>query len=327
MPTDVGRALSLQQQYALELIAAQAGAMAAAIMQAASESVDDQQAKTMADQYAALLAGAMLATAATRVGYLQGFAAVEGQEMFDIPEQVLRPTVQDVLVGGRTEIPPPRGVGAAIPQVAQTPLRVPSQQGAMWAALADLDRNVQRGTPGALRAAQKQLADHTESTVTATADYVDAMVLGPHGRTAALRRVAHPTACDRCLRCAGVLVFKSTPRPRHPQCRCSFEPVFVDDPEYKARLARYQRNVDETRPGPYGRDRRSRGRAQQEASEFRVTSLFYEEEWTDFLKDEQQRLASIVTTIPSDQYRGWAILTSAKQAEHSSDMLPVITRN
>lgn len=327
MPTPTGRALSIQQQYALELIASQAAYAAGEMLLRASTSVDRQEAEGLAAQYAALLSGAMIAVAATRAGYLQRFMAAEGAAELDISAQVLRPTVQDVLVGGESPLPPPRGVGAALTEPVQPVLRVPSQQGAMWAALARLEKDIAADKPDALPMAVSRLADWTESTAMAAADYVDAMVLGPNRQIAALRRVAHPRACERCFVVSGVLVFKTRPRLRHPQCRCSFEPVLLDDPEYKARLARYQRNVDFAEPGPYGRDRRSRGRRQQAAAEARQGE-FVQQSWTDFLADEQARLAKLVTAIPSDQYRNWAVMTAAKTTQNvGGDFLPVITRD
>lgn len=219
MPSDTGRALSIQQQYALELISEQAGLMAAALVLAASQSTTRAEADAMAAQYEVLLLGAMMAVASTRVGYLQAYASAEGVAAFDIPTQVLRPTVQDVLVGGAgSPIPQARGVGAVVDVMPQTALRAPSSQGAMWAALTNLKHDLEAGRPDALTVAQSLLTESTESAAMSTADWVDAMVLGPDRRTVALRRVAHPGACQRCVRVSGALVFKSSPRLRHPQC-------------------------------------------------------------------------------------------------------------
>jgi hypothetical protein len=181
----------------------------------------------------------------------------------------------------------------------------------------------------ALSAALQEISDATEATVMATSDWVDSMVLGPSKHIAALRRVAHPGACERCMRASGVLIFKSSPRPRHPQCRCSFEPVDVNDGEYKARLAKYERNSRTTASsGPGGtawaRGTRSRGRRQMEDA--RRREEHYQEVWAAFLRDEQTRLADLVTAIPSNTYKSWAIMTSANIAETVSNPLPVITR-
>lgn len=332
MPTDVGRALSIQQQYALELIASSAGAAAAQLMLQSARNLDSADTDALARQYATLLTGAMMAVAATRVGYLQRYAVAEGLTEFDVPMTVLRPTVQDVLVGGNSSpIPLPRGVGASEPPLEQTALRAPSDQGAVRAALARLEADLSRGEPDALGIASRALADYTDSTVTAVPDYVDEMLLGPRKEVAALRRVAHPGACFRCIACSGVLVFKTSPRHRHPQCRCSFEPVAFNDPEYQGRLARYNRNATQTSSnGPGGsawaRDTRYRGRQQLAEAELRRTEIA-QDRWELFLKDEQVRLSKLVQTIPSDQYRNWAIMTAVKQTEVGGNPLPTITRN
>jgi hypothetical protein len=196
----------------------------------------------------------------------------------------------------------------------------------MWAALARLAQGIEQAD--ALSQAAAELSDATEATVLGAADWVDTMVLGPSKSIVALRRVAHPGACDRCLRASNVLIFKSSPRPRHPQCRCSFEPVDAADSEYQARLARYQRNTRATGGGAGGsawaRQTRSRGRRQLDDAARRERE--YQEVWTQFLQDEQSRLSSLVSTIPSNTYRGWAIMTSANIAESVSNPLPLITR-
>ena len=330
MPTDVGRALSIQQQYALELIAGQAAAMAGALLISTSQAVSRQEAEQAADEYEALLLGAMLAVAATRVGYLQAFTAAEGAPELDIPPRVLAPTVFDVLVGGDSPIPPPRGVGADIQVAQQVAQRAPSSQGAMWAALTELKRDLDKGVPDAVPRAQARIGEATESIALGTSDWVDAMVLGPNRTIAALRRVAHPDACDRCMKVARVLVFKTAPRLRHPRCRCSYEPVLVNDPEYLARLARYERNMQATAGGAGGsawaRDTRYRGRQQMERATFRTEDEFTQDVWSQFLRDEQTRLARLVQANPSDTYRNWAVMTSANQTTVGGDLLPIITR-
>jgi hypothetical protein len=184
---------------------------------------------------------------------------------------------------------------------------------------------------------------YADSTVISTSDYVDRAVLNPDGRVVALRRVAHPGACDRCEVVSGVLVFKNYPALRHEQCRCSFEPVFRTDPEYQKRLARYKRNASVTSQtrherkdgtlsehkigAKFARDVRYRGRKQLEAAKFREESTWLQSEWEGFLKDQQTRLSQIVKTIPSSTYRDWAVMTSANQAHGFAGMLPVITRD
>lgn len=331
MPTDTGRALSLQQQMALEAMAAAAAGAAVVLLRQMTKSVDQQEADRLAAQYEVLLAGAMVAAAKTRVGYLQAYAAAEGIPAFEVPDWVLRPSVQDVLVGGSGKLPPPVGIVPTETPPAQIPVRAPSAQGGMRAALAELARDIERAD--AMSVAEFKLADATEATVMATTDWVDAAVIGPARTIAAMRRVAHPGACERCLRVSGVLVFKSSPRPRHPQCRCSFEPVRVDDPDYQSRLRQYQRNANTyASSGPGGtawaRQTRTRGRRQTEAATYRETAPEFQAAWTSFLKDEQVRLSGLVKTIPSDTYRNWAIMTSANMAETAGgDLLPVITRN
>lgn len=330
MPTTEGRALSIQQQYALELISAQAAAMAGALLIDTSRAVSAQEAEQLAGEYETLLLGAMLAVAATRAGYLQEFARAEGMPEFDVPARVLAPTVFDVLVGGDSPIPPARGVGSDIEVARQVAQRAPSAQGAMWAALTGLKQDLDREKPDAVPRARAVVEEATESLVVATSDWVDAMTLGPSRTIAALRRVVHPTACDRCRKVAGVLVFKTAPRLRHPRCRCSYEPVFVNDPEYRARLARYERNQQATAGGAGGsawaRDTRYRGRQQAERARFREEDEFTQDVWAQFLRDEQTRLARLVTEKPSNTYRDWAVMTSANQATVGGDLLPIITR-
>jgi hypothetical protein len=304
--------------------------MASQLLLAQSQSLSTEEADRLGAEYETLLTGALLAVAAIRIGYLQEFAAAEGEDLLDIPARAMAPTVQDVLVGGQTDpLPPVRGVGAGVPTMPQEALRAPSNQGAMRAALAQLERDMRDNVPDALPRAQKSIADWTESTAMSAADWTDAMVLRPNGRIAALRRVAHPGACDRCMNCAGVLIFKSSPRPRHPQCHCSFEPVYLTDPEYQKRLASYRSNAAAVgaRTGRYARDMRQRGRRQLEEARQRDESVFLQDAWQSFLADEQTRLSKLVKSVSSNTYRQWAVMTSANQAEAVSDLLPVIIRN
>jgi hypothetical protein len=107
--------------------------------------------------------------------------------------------------------------------------------------------------------------------------------------------------------------------------------VFLNDPEYAARLAKYEgksRFVGPSSGGGSAWARRVRyeGRQQLQAAELRL-SEYRQEIWTEFLKDEQARLAKVVKTIPSDQYRNWAVMVSANITNVGGDLLPVITRN
>lgn len=328
MPTDLTRAMSLQQQLALEIIADQSAQMAASLFDGFdSEVITETEVNAMASAYGTLLLGAMLAVASTRLGYLQEVTEAEGQVAFEVPDNVLQPTVRDVLVGPNApELPVSRGVGAGLPSMHQFAAREPSPEGGMWAALARLEKNLRLNEPDALVVARNDLIEYTESTAHATADWVDRMVLNPDRRVSALRRVAHPTACDRCLKVSGALVFKERPRLRHPQCKCSFEPVFLTDEDYMVRLAKYRANVEDTTPGRRGADRRERGRQQEQDAKFREESVFLEDAWRDFLRAEQKRIADVVQTVPSTQYRDWAVMTSVKITEADSDSLPVLTR-
>ena len=332
MPTDVGRALSIQQQYAIEVISLQSARMAAQMLRELEQAATEADVNRIMDNYEVMLLGAMAAAAATRVGYLQSFVVAEGMGRLPVPAQVLRPSAQDVMVGGRSPLPKPAGVGADIAPMEQVVLRPPSNQGPMWAALARLRADVERGRADALDVAVTRIENYTEAAVVATPDYVDRMVLWPNRNVVAMRRVAHPSACDRCQRVAGVLVFKTRPSLRHERCRCSFEPVLLSDPAYQARLRQYEANAGFIGGGrgggpAYSRDRRTRGRRQLQAAQARVDDDATRRVWHDFLKDEQKRLAKLVTAVPSDQYRNWAVLTSTSMTKVGGDLLPVITRN
>lgn len=305
MPTNVGRSITLQQQLALELIAAKAGEVAAAMLAEYAREIDPKTVDEFGVQYEAMILGAMTATAATRAGYLTQFAAAAGEPVPTITPKVMSPSAIDVLVDGIV----PRG--------------------AAYAGMREVSKKLaaKAEPPVALLAGQNLLRDYAESTVTSAADFVDREVLGPNRRVTALRRVAHPTACDRCLAVSGALVFKHAPSLRHPQCKCSFEPVYLSDPDYAARLKRYADNAGDTRTGPAARDRRYRGRLQLEDAAFREDSEWLQDEWTAFLRDEQTRIAGLVKTVPSNTYRDWAVMVSANQAEVGNGLLPVITRD
>ncbi len=319
MVSPAGRASTFQEQLALELIAARTAQLARGLF-LDSGKVDEAGAKRLADKYSMLVVGGVLTAAAIRTGYLQRFASENNQRPFVIPQGVLQPSVEDALVPG---------------------LR---PEGAVYAALRHLDKFLEDqsflGDP--VESAARILGEYAESTVTAAPDWVDDQVLGPDRRVVALRRVTHPSACDRCVAVADVLVFKSNPRLRHEACRCSFEPVFFDDPAYRRRLAKYEENAAKLPGSPhvyrdgtrsefgmsarFARDVRARGRRQLADARFREQSVFYEEQWGRVLRDEQQRLSSLVKAVPSTTYRNWAVMTSANIADKGSGLLPVLSR-
>lgn len=302
MPTVEGRALSLQAQYAQERVIDDTVRAVEALMSAARPGMSRPERDAFAGRYAALVLAAMASVAAIRVGYVSRFAQVEGHPALRIPVGVTAPRAVDVLMPGK------------------------QHEQAAYAALARLDRHDAR-TQAGIRSASVDggalavVSDHAAASALASADFVDREVLGPVRTVVAFRRVVHPTACQRCRDVAGVLVFKAQPKPRHPQCRCSLEPVYATDADYQARLALYQRNVESRHA-----DARRRGRRQQEAAQLRETSAWRQQEWSRFMRDEQQALADMVRAIPSDTYRGWAILVSANLAESGSGLLPVIER-
>lgn len=335
MPTDAGRALSLQEQRALELIA-QGVADSASTMfavAAAQGVIDDEGIKK---QYALLIAGAMRAAAQTRVAYLQAFASANGEQPFRIPSRVQNPTPSDVLMPG---VNPEGAVNNVVILRSKWAEEMREAQKALSESFDTgeiASRAVDRLTPEqidfqATQMAAKRLGSLAESTMMSTTDFVDREVLGPDQRIAALRRVVHPGACDRCTTVAGVLVFKRRAQLRHDQCRCSFEPVFVNDPQYRERLLKYRKNAGtRASSGPGGtawaRGVRSRGRAQLAAADRRLNSEIVQDYWAQLLKSEQQRLGSMVKTINSNTYKDWAVMTSVKQAEIGRGLLPVITR-
>jgi hypothetical protein len=330
--------LSIQEQQVLELISAQvSGSAEAMFLQASSKRPVDEKALTEA--YMGLIAGAMAAVAGVRVSYLQSFAAANGKPAFTIPSGVSRPVPQDVLVEG---VEPAGAVKNALGLQRK------------WAAqLAD---SVEEGIDSAVDSfealpmseverraalmAGNKLGQLAESTVTSTADYVTRSVLNPDKRVGALRRVVHPSACDRCLVVAGVLTFKWKPALRHDQCRCSFEPVYSDDPQYMERLALYQKNAG-TMPGmrwfgtgPFGvhsarsaRNTRARGRAQLSAAEQNLSSESVRRLWDKFLQEEEVRQESLVKTIKSNTFKDWDVMVASESFKTSGDFFPLITRS
>lgn len=356
MPTPEARALSIQSQFAVELIAGQVAAAAGSMLLQAGGRLSQDQVDELAKQYEVMILGAMSAAAASRIGYFQGFAKAAGQEPFRIPVGLSSPKPSDVLARGVE----PRGAVIhavskmrqwhAEDELAQAKAEAEAARKAAAEAQAAFERQAGRAQATARReAAQAEarlraqvarsaparnpvqmasslLSDYADSTVMATSDYVDREVLRPDGRVVALRRVAHPGACSRCTAVAGVLVFKNYPALRHEQCRCTLEPVFRTDGDYQARLSRYRDLAGNRQPGRLGRDRRSRGNRKLAAAQARENSVWLQDEWEAFLKDEQARLAQLVKTVPSNTYRDWAVMTSANQSQGFTGMLPVITR-
>lgn len=350
MPTNEGRALSIQSQFAVELMAKQIAQMTGQMLMAVGPDASREQIDSIASQYELLILGAMAAVSQTRIGYLQAFATANGQKEFAVAGSLMNPRPSDVLVGG---ISPKGAVYSAVGRMneyqavqdAQRELAVAKQarraaedaaatardafeaQAARSAVSARTRIPVQTPVRPPAQMAGSLLSQYAESTVMSTSDYVDRSVMRADGRVVALRRITHPGACDRCTTVARVLVFKFHPSLRHDNCRCSYEPVFRTDPAYTAKLDNYKGNAADRTPGRYGKDRRSRGRAQLQEAADREKSSFYQFEWEAFLKDEQVRLAQLVKTIPSNTYKDWAVMTSANQTKGFAGMLPVITRD
>lgn len=319
MPTPEGRALSFQAQAATELLSERVGDIAASML-AAQVDYDPEKIRELADQYALLLSGAMLAVAAIRTGYLQAFSLAEGEPRIPIPASAAHPSIADVLVGQRN---PQSAMYAA---AANMRMWLDMQAQAIEDGIEDTAAYLgQQGPPN--KVAGELLREYTESTLLSTSDFVDRTVLGPVRTVAALRRVAHPNACERCVRVSGVLVFKKNPSPRHPQCRCSFEPVYITDPAYTARLAQYTKNTTYRGAGGYPAATRRRGQQQLSAAQSRVNDEVLQGAWREYLKEEQVRLAARVKTIKSNTYQNWAVMVAVTQSEVGGDMLPVLTRD
>lgn len=333
--------MSYQEQRALEEVAGVTSATASALLMRAAQNgeIDEDRLKA---EYSLLIAGAMRATAQIRAAYLQSFARAAREQPFTIPQRVLAPLPEDVLLPG---VNPAGAVNNVIVkrstwmkemQSTESSMREAIQEGVARSATA-LDSPARRAALEAdLRArvdqmAASRLGSLAESTMMSTADFVQREVLGPDQRIVALRRVTHPSACDRCTQVAKILVFKRSPSLRHDQCRCSFEPVFRSDPEYQKRLALYRRNsVHREISGPggarYARDVRYRGRRQLERARLIQDSETYQASWSQLLSDEQKRLSDLVKTIPSNSFKNWAVMVSANQAEAGGGLLPVLTR-
>jgi hypothetical protein len=349
MPTAESRALSIQSQFAVELMAQQIAKLSGQMMLGLGPNASKADIDRVATQYELLVLGAMSAAAQTRVGYLQSFAQANGEKPFKVPPGLLNPRPDDVLMSG---LSPKGAVYSAVgrmdewerAQEAQRELAVARQakaaaDEAAAAARANFEEQAARMArsrtdiplrvpprPPAQMAADL-MSSYAESTVMSASDYVDRSVMRPDGRVVALRRVTHPGACDRCTTVAQILIYKFHPALRHDNCRCSFEPVFRTDPDYQAKLAKYRDNAGHVGVGRYSADTRSRGRSQLAEAADREKSSFYQYEWEAFLKDEQVRLAQLVKTVKSNTFRDWAVMTSANQAKGFAGMLPVITRD
>jgi hypothetical protein len=334
MPTATGRALSIQEQFALEKIAQGVNDAAVQLFldEARSGEINEEQLKK---RYALLISGALAATAATRIAYLQQFARSQGEKPFSIPNRAANPMPVDVLQPG---VNPEGAVNNVIMLRSKWAQELQDAQ----KAFAESFQTEMRSTDIASRLgpeqvkfqadqmAAKRLGSLAEATSTSAADFVDTAVLGPDQRVAALRRVVHPGACDRCVTVAGVLVFKRNAKLRHDQCRCSFEPVFVNDSQYLDRLNKYRMNAGtRATSGPGGtawaRGVRSRGRAQLRAANFRENSEVIQTYWRALLESEQKRVSSMVKTIDSNTYKNWAVMTGLLK-DAGGTRLPVITR-
>lgn len=340
MPTAQARALSLMEQQALELISLQVSSAAQNMfIQASNGKVSEEE---LSKSYAALIAGGMIAVAGARVSYLQGFAKANGERPFDIPSGVLRPSPADVLVSG---IDP----AETIPYVSGLQRKwageLTSQRDSM---LKKLQESVADGVESAndsydalsdaeirRRAnimAGNRLGSLAESTVTSTADFVTRSVLLPNKKVGALRRVVHPGACERCQAVAQVMTFVFKPRLRHDQCRCSFEPVYVTDPQYQGRLAQYRDTAAGRTPGPLqggrrtARDARSRGRRQLAAAQSREDSEGLRSLWDEFLQNEDRRSNNLVKSIKSNTFKDWDVMVAASSSKIAGDVFPVLTR-
>jgi len=349
MPSAESRALSIQSQFAVELIARQVASLTGGMLAQIGPDASPAEVDRVASQYEVLILGAMAAVAQSRVGYMQGFAAANKESPFVIPAGVANPRPEAVLQSGLS----PKGavysaVGrmnewqaqqdaareleaakqariAAEEAAANAKARFEQQAAKVASGRTDIPVRVPARPPAQMGAAL--LSQYAESTVMSTSDYVDRAVMRPDGRVVALRRVTHPGACDRCTAVARVLVYKFHPSLRHDNCRCSFEPVFRNDPAYQAKLEKYRANAGHVGAGRYSRDTRNRGRRQLAEAADREKSSFYQYEWEAFLKDEQTRLSQLVKTVPSTTFRDWAVMTSANQSQGFSGMLPLITRD
>lgn len=331
MPSAETRALSIQAQMALELLAAKVGDIAARMM-AAQVGFDERQVKELADRYEVLIAGAVAAAAGIRAGYIDSVAQLAGERIAIPWDQLARPDLSQVLARGDS----PRGAVFSAVTHLRDWVEQDAQKAAEAAGEALTAAREQATTEQAAAVLEERspevkaealLREYADSTVMAASDYADRVVMLPARNIVALRRVAHPRACDRCLVVSKVLVFKENPALRHPQCKCSFEPVFINDADYQGRLDKYRANAGFRGGGDYGRDRRSRGRTQLSDASWRENSEFLQRAWREYLTEEQTRLASMVKSVKSNTFRDWAVMVSANVSEAGGDFLPVITRD
>lgn len=313
MTTAEARAYSIQEQLLLERIAAATAASVTALFnRSVRDGTLDEQA--LYYEYGLILSGAMLAASQVKVAYLQSFAAASNKAPFVVPSKALTPVAADVLAPDLSfEGAVDRAIG----------LRKKYLNDLLSNKITDAVTDAQRRFADVQSAdmAAKRLGSLAESTVMSAADFVQNEVLGPDRRISALRRVVHPGACDRCVTVAQVLVFKRRAALRHDNCRCSFEPVFNDDPAYRLRLAKYVENSTARYRG-----QRFRGRQQIADAALREESFVIQNSWNELLKYEQQRLAGVVKTVKSNSYKDWAVMVSANQAGIGGGLLPVITR-
>lgn len=341
MPTAQSRALSIQEQQALELIAANVSERASAFYaQASARGLSEEE---MAAEYLLLVVGAMAATAAARTAYLQAFAAANNQPAFKVPNRVLNPQPEFVL---QDNVNPAGAIRNVLSLNDKWEKELMDQREALLKRMKETESaDFSAMSEGEVRAraramAAGRLGSLAESTVTSTADFVTRELLIPNKKVGALRRVVHPGACDRCTTVAGVLVFKTRPALRHDQCRCSFEPVYVDDPQYQERLFKYQLNVAAA-PGAripgmtseFGRysaagarGTRARGRRQLAEASRRENSAGLRDAWNEFLNEEERRVNNLVKVVKSNTFKDWDVMVGVDEKATGGTRLPVITR-
>ena len=317
MPSNEARALSLQAQYAGEVVLDNTARAVEALFAArATPGMTEPAKREFAALYVGIVLAGMHALSRVRAGYLAAFARAEGQPALTIPNGVWAPTFADVLTErANTE-------AAAFASLARLDQLTQQAQRAVESAEVRIPINLRERAVAASAVAR----EHAEGATLAAGDFADRAVLGPARTVVAFRRVIHPTACDRCRAVAGVLVFKDKPQPRHQQCRCSVEPVYITDADYQSKLARYRGNVEARGADYNAADTRRRGRSQLAEHELRQ-GLYQQQTWAQFMRDEQARLAKLVQTIPSNTYREWALMTNVRIAESGAEgLLPVISR-
>lgn len=348
MPTAEARALSLQEQQSLELIAAQVSATAEQMYaQGTANGVSEDELSAM---YLALITGAVSVVTSQRAAYLRAFARAQGEAAPPVPSNLARAALDGALAPGvRVEGAVTHVAGlqrkwtadmvakleqdlAAAREKAAEKLTRAAAEGVQDAVENAVENAVDEFKPMSMAEVQRRaqlmaagrLSQLAESTVMSASDYATREILARDKKVAALRRVVHPGACERCTRVAGVLVFKQAPRLRHDQCRCSFEPVYVNDPQYQDRLLKYQMNVSAT-GGAYARNVRYRGRQQLAAADIRENSPSVRAAWERFLQDEEKRANNLVKTIKSNTFRDWDVMTAVTDSSGGAGF-PLVTR-